>query len=169
MERAQSARKSSARNAFGKELTKNRIKCNVELGGGIERGIDANDQVFVVPWKVTGGGALACFKHDQVGKLSEQPSLLQAHKSPLTSFSLCDIDSSLLATSARDATVKVSCVPPLDIVVPIGSCLERVVCVCDCAFLTRSSSSVVLCGVCGETFSRKPTVSCGASQTCSKD
>lgn len=107
MERAQSARKSSARNAFGKELSKQRVKCNVDLGGGIERAIDANAHFFVVPWKVTGGGALACFKHDHVGKLGEHPPLLHAHKSPLTSFALCDIDAALLATSARDATVKV--------------------------------------------------------------
>lgn len=108
MERATSSRKSSARNAFGKEWSKARVKCNVDLGGGIERAIDCNAHCFVVPWKVTGGGALACFPHDGVGKLPDQVPILQAHKSALSSFSLCDLDPSLLVTAAREPVIRVT-------------------------------------------------------------
>lgn len=102
---------------------------NIELTGGPDRVIDCNDKICVVPWHVTGGGALAAFHVDNASSEVQSKQtlhLLQAHKSPLTSFALCDLDSSLLATTARDAVIKVrlarkslcrnfdeKCAPPL--------------------------------------------------------
>jgi hypothetical protein len=86
MDKALSQRKSSARNAYGKESTKGKFKVHVELSG-CERAIDCNDRMFVVPWKVTGGGALACFSLDPNVEVPKVVPLLQVQ----TRNSLCDV------------------------------------------------------------------------------
>ena len=84
------------------------------MTGSLDKIVDCNDKICVVPWHVTGGGALASFHIENAQTEVTSKStlhLLQAHRSPLTSYALCDLDASLLATAARDAVIKVQNAP----------------------------------------------------------
>eukprot|EP00759_Apiculatamorpha_spiralis_P012750 PhF_6_TR19660/c0_g1_i1/m.28696/K13886/CORO1B_1C_6; coronin-1B/1C/6 len=68
--------------------------------------VDANSNVFALPWAGTGGGRVAVIKHTAIGKLPSKIPLLTGHTSPVIDLAFNPFMESLLATASEDNTIK---------------------------------------------------------------
>jgi WD40 repeat protein len=124
MSTIRSEKRSSARNAFGRDWSKNASIRNLatDTSRGVDRLVDASSALVAVPWKTGGSGALALLPLGFTGAVpndeKKQPPLLNAHASSVAAFQLAPLASLTLATAARDRQVKVWRLPSNETLVP---------------------------------------------------
>jgi coronin-1B/1C/6 len=113
MSTIRSEKRSSARNAFGRDWNKNASIRNLatDTSRAVDRLVDASAALIGVPWKTGGSGALALLPLGFTGNVpndeKKQPPLLHAHTSSIAAFQLAPLDALTLATAARDRQVKI--------------------------------------------------------------